>query len=368
LSRYQVVPADLDGLASIRAFANERIGPDYVALDPDYFRWQFVDPIHAGRAGDENESLAVLADGKVVAIANARRMNIWLAGRVAEGVWLHEWFADPAFAGAGLLPIRKIFQNKMFMGVTGHSLFSMNTWARLKPTCWFELMRVFAAIDPAATRDLLFQAGPQCLNFLHLARVAPKVGPAEEVLEFDDDYEATWQNARARHLVATDRSRAFMNWRYIRHPVFKYRALRCEEGGDPVYFVWREEPVLGSDRCVARMTEAIGEPRAICGALPILLQGLHERGNVAFVDFFCSSADIVSAFLAAGFQHVITTSEFDLPRLFSPLANDPRKSINIAISIAAGWINPHSRFAHHQTYITKGDCNQDRPNLSWRRS
>src|SRR5690606_585856 len=135
-----------------------------------------------------------------------------------------------------------------------------------------------------------------------LAKVAPKAGPAEELREFDDEYETAWQSARERHLVATDRSRAFMNWRYVRHPVFRYRALRCEGGKDSVYFVWREEPVPGSDRCIARMTEAIGEPRAICGALPILLRCLHERGNIVFVDFFCSSAEIVSAFLAAGFQ------------------------------------------------------------------
>ncbi len=81
-------------------------------------------------------------------------------------------------------------------------------------------------------------------------------------------------------------------------------------------------------------------------------------------DFFCSNAAINAALYQAGLRPSITLSNFDLPRLLSPLQIDCRKTINFTYSFSKKSDMGVSFYDHGKTYFTKGDANQDRPNRS----
>ena len=83
--------------------------------------------------------------------------------------------------------------------------------------------------------------------------------------------------------------------------------------------------------------------------------------DVVFTDFFCTNDAINSALTAIGFYEAIPLEELDIPRLFSPLQTDFRKTLHSAISFSADYTSEN---AHNVSdfYFTKGDTNQDMPN------
>ena len=179
--------------------------------------------------------------------------------------------------------------------------------------------------------------------------------------EFGTHYDRLWAVFRSDVTFGTNRSASYMNWRYVRHPYFQYQRRLFESPAGAAYIVWREEPVTGHEKCVARVCEAIGSPAALADAVPVLYQHLADR-PVAFADFFGAHASVLAGLRAGGMRPVITVPPFDLPRLFSPLAPDVRKTLNFAISLSADC-PAIDLYAHDKMYLTKGDTNQDRPNL-----
>jgi hypothetical protein len=265
--------------------------------------------------------------------------------------------------------IREQTARNTILATSGQSLAAANVFGRLRPFSWFDLERLFAAPDPDATLPLVDASVPltrevrrQQLAFLRMQRVGQPSARTTmtELAAFDGHYDEVWDGFRLGVSLGTNRSAAYLNWRYAHHPCLQYQMRLFESQAGPAYFVWREEPVAGHGKCVARLCEALGRPEAIAAAFPNLYRHLSDR-PVALADFFCSHAAVLAALRSAGMRPVITLPPFDLPRLYSPLAQDVRKTLNYAVSLAPSC-RQVSVCDHGMMYLTKGDSNQDRPN------
>ena len=355
----EIVTIGLDDLPLARAFADRWIRPGYIVMDDALFDWQFLRPID----GDAHEpaTFAVRSCDELTAIAFARRHTCRVGGRRVTGSWLHEWFADDRHPGSGMILLRRLLGDG-FHGAAGQSSLAQNVFSRLAPVCAFDLDRLYAVVDAPATHALLVRTGPDAMATLTLRSVPnPRPGVSVEIpATFDETYDADWEAFAATLSVATDRSAGFMRWRYLDHPEFDYERRRVTTRTGAVWFVWREECVAGHPKPVARLCEAIGARAALVDAFPALFAELRDR-NVAMVDWSGSHAATTAGLLAGGMRHVIVQPGFDLPRLFAPLADDPRKRINIAFALGRD-ADSEARFAHTGAYFTKGDVNQDRPN------
>ena len=60
-------------------------------------------------------------------------------------------------------------------------------------------------------------------------------------------------------------------------------------------------------------------------------------------------------------RQIVTLEEFDLPRLFAPLADDFRKTINLSVIVTQENDKPWL-YDMNKWLVTKGDGNQDRIN------
>ncbi len=349
-----------DDLPSLDLFAERIQATRSLNFTEDFFNWQFEESAAIANAGDNGFLIGMEGD-KIVSYLAANKMVVWYEGQRIEGAWNHEWYSDPEAAGGGLFLMRQQISRNQFLGISGPSAQSINVFSRLRPTTWIELERLFAVVDVESTQDLMAISNEDVTRLLSGFKIAsPKAGVTlHELSEFDDEYDRVWQSFQKNVSLCADRSSAFMQWRYCDHPKIKYRVVRTSGQAGTAYFVWREEQVKNRSEIVARLCEVIGTPEAVAAGFP-LVWAEWKKANVAFGDFFNCHAPTLSGLIVAGMSPAMILDDFDLPRLFSPLATDPRKRLGFPFSLTRelGALAPGR---HPFIYITKGDGNQDWP-------
>lgn len=350
-----------DDLDALKAFSDVYNRPNSSTFQDDFFAWQYE--TSAILTGAEDNGILIALDGeKIIGMSVASKAPVYVNGETTSGIWHQEWYSDIDYRGAGLSLVLAQMKKNDFIGCGGRSFHSVNVFNRVRPTVWFEIERLFVILNEEQSFDLLFAKSEEAKRFLSLQSIAtpaPEVR-AEPVSRFGGGYDETWNAFRKDILMATDRTSDFMNWRYADHPRFTYERLKVKTLNGDAYFVWRYEPIQDKDSVVARICEAIGPRSAVVEGFPHLFEAL-QKAKVAFADFFCSHAATNAALIEAGMRPVVTTGDFDLPRLFQPLAEDPRKTLNFGYTFS-DETRPADFYDYHRTYITKGDSNQDRPN------
>lgn len=362
MSKTVFKPITLDDLPRAAEFDRLVDRPRNSTFDPDFYAWQYLDGVRGKR--DIGAAMAAWDGDTVVATLMNSDVEFVIEGnRTAPGAWVHEWYASNAHGFVGLELLASVLPQRPILVGAGASQASQITTKRLRPLRVFPLHRLVAVIDPATSARLSFNQADHTRAFLG-SMVPPRNPPAisvtENVTEFGDDYTAAWSAMRPGLQLAANKSAAYMSWRYLRHPRFAYRVLRCIGNIGPAYFVWREERIPDGT-CVARLCDAIGSMDAIAECVPGLIRTWRAIPQLAFGDFYCSNDAVCAALLDGGFIHALPAPDLDLPRLFSPLAPDCRKTVYFWLSFDPK-LNFLPRLELGRTYFTKGDSNQDRPN------
>lgn len=354
-------PITLDDLPQAAAFDRLVDRPRNSTFEPDFFSWQYLD----GAEGRQESGAALAAwDGdQVVATLMNSDVGLRVEGTLLPGAWVHEWYASRAHGFVGLELLNSVLPRYPVLVGAGASMASQITTRRLRHLRVHPLNRLVAIIDPGASASLSFNKGDHTLPFLRSMTPprTPKTLPAaQEVDRFDAHYDAAWNAMWPRLQLTADKNARYMAWRYLRHPRFRYRVLHCTAASGSAYFVWREEQVPDGP-VVARLCEAIGATEAIAECAPALIKAWRDTPGLAFGDFYCSNDAVCAALLDGGFIHALPMPDLDLPRLFSPLAPDSRKTLYFWLSYASS-VPFAPRLEFGRTYFTKGDSNQDRPN------
>ncbi|HLB43559.1 MAG TPA: hypothetical protein VJN02_12075 [Gammaproteobacteria bacterium] len=357
----KIVAYTPDRYADLKKFTNEIIKPNYITIQESFFKWQFLDAARILRAADEGLFLAIDEEKTIQAISLASKTPMWMEGRESLGVWHHEWFTKPGTRGLGSDLVKHHLERNSFFGLAGQSLHAGIALQRLAPMAWFQLKRLLFPISPEATFAMMKTTDHHPLKFLKGMEISERNCTFKKLQEFDEKYSQFWETLRQEFTVCTNRTAEYMTWRYLRHPLFQYEIMQAETPGGLCVYVWREEPVRGERFNVLRMCDVLGSPEAIEQSFGALLMGpMSEDPATALVDFYGSHAETLAALKKAGMRESITLPDFDVPRLFSPLAQDIRKTINV--SFLSQELSRENFFQESKMYFTKGDANQDRPN------
>src|SRR6476469_5271338 len=142
-------------LPSLQEFFGRVYRPDYVlAVNADYFRWQFGDtPVSKGH--DYHMKLA-LVDGEITGCLGYIPLEISLGGRITTGAWLANWMVDPNTRQFGLGPllVREIIRDFEITLAAGPNAGARDLLARMGWTDFGELPRYVAVLDAAAAGAL----------------------------------------------------------------------------------------------------------------------------------------------------------------------------------------------------------------------
>jgi hypothetical protein len=180
-----------------------------------------------------------------------------------------------------------------------------------------------------------------------------------------EPWDRFWMRSLAPCLVGPARDSAYLLWRYVHHPRFRYEIRVAQAPGTDAILglsVFRVETVQGHCARVMRIVEFLAPPPAHAALAAALVEEAREQ-DVTFADFYCTRPDAGAALEMVGFRrHVDDDRTLSLPnRLQPPQPADAPLS-------GVAWLTKDLRQQlgdlafRTDVYITKSDSDQDRPN------
>jgi len=285
-----------------------------LARDEALLRWQYRVP------GDDGRLSVLLArvDGRPVGFLGVIRTPFCRRGELLRGGWLAMWAVAEEARGtqAGLALLAEALRDFDVVGCLGFNEPAESIYRRLGFQVRVPLPR-FVALEPH--------------------------GAPAPAAEWDEQaWDLRWREEIGPSFVGTARDAAFVRWRYLEHPSYRYVVRLAEDATALV--VHRVQEVDG--RRVVRFVEALGDPDA-AGALIGL--ALHEAEGAWLADFTCVNEAHAEPFVRAGFVPETSLPE-PPPDRFQPLGRSPRGLGAAFRGVAAADV-----------YATRADGDQDRP-------
>lgn len=307
------------------AFFKTVYSPGHISTNQKYFEWQFV---HHGFI-----NLVVKKDKEIIG---------------------HLGMVNPSFLIGGL-PRRVGFL----------------TCLMLLPTLRNHGMGVFLNREIEREMDVLLGTGfnqdglklVRALNWTEAGNLhrwifnqpaTKKASTAVPVTHFDEGWDNSWAQIKARFPATTNRTSKYLNWRFADHAMTKYQIFGIKSGAlYNGYIVLRlEAGEMKGLRIVDFVAkDAVAEKELLAAAF-----NYAAEIQVDFIDFFCSSKIYDQSFTDIGFSGPESAVALETPVFILPIDNF-RKYINWAYKI----INPELKdLKQEYFFIVKADGDKDR--------
>jgi len=314
--------------------------------------------------GDEELSfLGAWDGGALVAVLGEIPVEFTFRGRVLRGTWLALWKnrAEKQHVSAGIRLFHRIASGPAaFVGGIG-----INDRVRLAYRLFrfrlFEDLPLYLVLNPDVESAMVHrkpswteEAGARLFARSPATGIAPgfrvETGPPEAA-----EWEAFWSRARER-VVGTDRSFAYMRWRYIHHPHYRYEWVRVVDArGDLMAAgVYRIEHANGER--VLHVVEFLGGAEAAEQLARALCAAMRDRG-ASFLGFRCARAESFEPWRElGGGRYGAADVAYEVPSLFQPVV--PAYHPLVWGYRVAHGIDPEML---DDCYVTRSDGDQDRP-------
>ena len=156
------------------------------------------------------------------------------------------------------------------------------------------------------------------------------------------------------------RSKEYLKWRYSDHPVYEYKFF----GNKDLLIVYRIEHV--NDIKVAiildfLVNEIVNNDKASVSLSEFSL--FCCKGQVDLIEFYCLDSKINKFFISNGYIPTLKMAPFlKIPFLYNPVEYTNNNSYSLVV-----WDNDKSPKLKNfsNLYVTKSDCDMDRPNLEY---
>lgn len=339
-----------------------------LSRDVELLQWQYP------RRADGTLSLLVLNDDAEgpVGLLGAIPIDFNLRGRSLPGAMLALWFVRPGYAdgSAGLRLLQRLMAEvNGFVGVLGIRESALPLYRALRFHVVPRVERWVRSFDADGLRALLSERPdvypPDVVNRWTQPHAAVGLPSADfEIVDWNASLAEAWDDAWRRHfapgVVGPARSAAYLTWRYVEHPRFRYvvRAAVDRRTAAPTgLVVYRPAEIRDRPQRVLRIVELLARPGADA-ALAGELARVGRLERAAYADFYCTSAKVAEPLVRAGFE-CERADEPALPALLQPL-DFGRATLN-----GAFYLSPEHAvgdpFSGDDVYFTRSDGDQDRP-------
>lgn len=337
-----------------------------LSRDRALLEWQY-----GGPDGGPPKVLLARDGGRLAGMLGMIPFDFCLRRQRLRGGWLTMWLSLPEYRPQrlGLALMRRCIESFDMTGTLGGNDTTMRILGALGFTVSTGLHRWVRAGDPAAFDSLLgalpgsYPPGLRS-SWIETARAAVgQQASGFRVIGWDQArgrWDPAWIFRFAPRLSTVWRDESYLLWRYVNHPGFRYEVYFAEDPGSGELFgltVTRRQKVKNRPETVLRVVEFLAEPEA-APALAAFVADQTQRSGTAFADFHCSSAESGPALESVGFR-LESGGATPLPSLFQPL-DDSRRSLNFAGRVAPDIAGAGAAFDN--SYFTRADCDQDRPN------
>ena len=351
----------------------------YVKM-PQLFEWTFG---HHAYWDQEAYSFAIAEkESEVIGILGGVPFLLNAYGRTSYGVWLANWMVRPSDrSGRCALALLKQFNRPPFDATIA---FGINRdvaliYRAMKWNVVEDIPRYFFILPDAIERmtGLLACTYPDwdVQRAQSLAKAVALTGfqsaPAAADRFFPPEWNSWDQHTWAQFALETTgaaRNSAYLKWRYLEHPIFKYRFITAPEGDRIGLAIWRLETIRQSTPdglkdldVIGRLVEFMPVSEHNCKVLlALVVSDLYQCGAMG-ADFYCYQGRIGTWLNQAGINEVgLHPSGKSIPARFQPLevrGGQIMSAVSYHAESPSYPLSPDCCW-----YWTKSDADQDRPN------
>ena len=268
-------------------------GMDRMRLD--FWRWQYSE----NPAGEGRGIVAVDGD-EIFGFIGYVPKRAQVDGRVVMAAQLVDYMVDPGIKGGylGASIIRRVHTAAEQAGyclTVGHAnreSFAVITSRRVgmrylfSPPVWLKPLRGFTPPSRRLSRGIarigarVAMGGAALLSAAFRPARLPPAVVISEVAAADPRFDALWETASPAPGVVFIRDAAYVQWRFLRHPVYRYDVLIAEEHGRMVGYIVLTERSLEGLR-VGQIIDSLiapAVPRAAAWLLAAALTWARRKG------------------------------------------------------------------------------------------
>ena len=355
---YRVVEVAESGLdsRSIGQFIEEHWRKRIALSVPRFFDWQFTDsPANRGR----NRCLLILdRDARIFGFMGVTVREFNLDGRRVVGAELTTWILNEEVRGLGLGKaivgrLQESYEAIIGMGISDSAL-------PIYATHGFKYMRHLSRY--VRIHDAERVASISKLDALgeRMVRKAPEpVGIGYTARSIEASEAAELAELLYPKFNCTVRSPEYLEWRYTDHPYYEYEIFRIGDGSDEAAVVLRIDDK--QDLRIVHVIDYLGAATNVPAVISFIDDLCRDRG-AAFADFYCSADPIGTCFWSHGWFSSVDDFYLQVPNWFYPI--DMRIPPTTSL-ILWSRSDPGALLDRGRVYITKGDCDMDRPTVQY---
>jgi hypothetical protein len=342
-------------LPSLKRFIARQFHDRYVLLNDEFFNWQYqANPFNFY---SEFAMKIIKHNDEVVGYCGMIPIQMQVFETAVKSGAFANLMIDEKLRGFGFgtLLLKKVLKDYPLSYISGYSDELRRLCLRMPG--WTEmgtLQRWVGILNAEKVTNISQLKG----TFKPLKIATEKDVTLRRITRFDNQTTIIWEKNRARYPITINRIPEYLNWRYTDHPLLKYELYAY---GDVGFAIIRIEKFIfkSNNYVVARVIDLIGDEESEKRLLRSLIADLYTR-KVDMIDYFFSGNIPISTLTQLGFENTDKEPYNGIPMLFSPVDCN-RKTINV-ITYGAAELGV-SALEQTNWYITKGDGDQDRPNI-----
>lgn len=186
-----------------------------------------------------------------------------------------------------------------------------------------------------------------------------KVGKFERIQKINSKYEQFWEKIKKRYPITVNRTKEYLKWRYLEHPIIDYHFMEFLMNNELKGFAVIRFEDNNKEVKAARMVDLICEKIHDVDILNHIISYCNKK--VDFIDFFCTGN-----FYEKGLKHTDffnnNVKGLKIPTVFNPIDFNRRQDINFFYSNNSKNQYDIDLNNMNNWYLVKSDSDQDRAN------
>lgn len=334
----------------------------YILTDREFIEWQYKTPFSKIKCVNV---LVIHIKEKIMGFLGVIPLSFNYFGKDIYGVCLANWQTDETLhsKGFGYEMLNTALEGAQIAYVTAYKpilekLFEKTGWEIHSDKHKQMLVRRFVRIFNAwkvkkmiNKNDVMFSETKDMFKKKELKFL--------KINLFDKEIDVFWEEVRDKYKIAVNRNSKYLNWRYTNHPIFEYEFfVTKKDDSTKAFVVVRIEK--SDEYNIGRIVDFGAMDEAEEFTLASISKWFIEQ-NIDLADFSFTGDFHKEALKNVGFRETNKEPYASIPYLFSPI-DHKRRSTNFAFKVIDENLKNLGTAKYDNFYITRGDCDQDRPN------
>ena len=346
-------PVEKKDLKKLKEFYNKAYSKKHILHNSIHTKWQFLDnPFNPCK----NHTIIILEENnKIVSHLGFIPVNLKFFNSIKMGIWHISFFTLKKFRGKGLgLKLIQLSNNSYdFAMVLSGSEGTEDIYRHIGGKTLTNLKRHIKILEKEKIEKFLQKK----------ISVNDKIFETKEkitlkrIKTLNSKYEKFWNQVRKRSPIPIERTRKFLTWRFLKHPLIDYHFLLLENKGNILGFTVIRFENKNKKVKAARIVDMIVKKEFENVLISSIID--YCKNKCYFIDFFCTGNFYETELKKLGFFNN-NHKKLKIPSVFNPISTKRRPEINFLYADLLNNTKKNILDQENNWYFVKSDSDQDR--------